>query len=122
MNDNRFEKLKVWQRAHNLVIGIYKVTASFPKEEKYSLTDQVKRSSASIAANIVEGSERQTVKEYLQFLHIAKGSCAETKYHLLLARDLGYLKETDYCELSEMAVEMSKMISSLISYLRKSCS
>jgi len=118
MEDNKFEKLKVWQLAHKTVLEIYKLTKNFPIEEKYSLTDQIKRSSSSIAANIVEGNERKTKKEFVQYLYQAKGSCAETKYHLLLSRDLGYLNVENYQKLVGMTIEISKMLSSLINYLR----
>jgi four helix bundle protein len=119
MTDNKFEELKVWKVAHELVLEVYKVTKSYPKEEKYSLIDQIKRSSSSVAANIVEGNERKTKNEYLQFLFQAKGSCAETKYHLLLSRDLGYIDSEKYIQLNTKAIEISKMLSSLINYLKQ---
>lgn len=118
MEDNKFEKLKVWKLAHEMVLEIYKSTKNFPMEEKYSLVDQIKRSSSSIAANIVEGNERKTKKEFVQYLYQAKGSCAETKYHLLLSRDLGYINPDDYQKLANMTIEISKMLSSLINYLK----
>lgn len=118
MIDNKFEQLKVWKTAHELVLEVYKVTKNFPQEEKYSLVDQIKRSSSSIAANIVEGNERKTKKEFVQYLYQAKGSCAETKYHLLLSRDLGYLNIADYLKLAGMTIEISKMLASLINYLK----
>ncbi len=118
MEDNKFEKLKVWEVAHRMVLEIYKLTKNFPAEEKYSLVDQIKRSSSSIAANIVEGNERKTKKEFIQYLYQAKGSCAETKYHLLLSRDLGYVSIENYQNLADMAIEISKMLSSLINYLK----
>ncbi len=119
MNDNKFEELKVWRVAHELVLEIYKITKEFPKEEKYSLIDQIKRSSSSVAANIVEGNERKTRNEYVQFLFQAKGSCAETKYHLLLSRDLGYIDGDNYTKLNLKVVEVSKMLTSLIRYLKQ---
>ncbi|OIP86823.1 four helix bundle protein [Candidatus Shapirobacteria bacterium CG2_30_35_20] len=118
MEDNKFEKLKVWKVSHELVLEIYKLTKSFPSEEKYSLVDQIKRSSSSIAANIVEGNERKTKKEFIQYLYQAKGSCAETKYHLLLSRDLGYINTENYQKLAGMTIEISKMLASLINYLK----
>lgn len=118
MSDNQFEKLKVWQIAHQLTLDIYKITKKFPKDEKYSLVDQIKRSTSSIPANIVEGNERKTRKEYIQFLYNTKGSCAETKYHLLLSKDLNYITEVEYNWANDKLIEISKMISSLINYLK----
>ena len=118
MNDNQFEKLKVWQIAHQLTLDIYKITKKFPKDEKYCLVDQIKRSTSSIPANIVEGNERKTKKEYIQFLYNAKGLCAETKYHLLLSKDLNYITKIEYYSANQKLIEISKMISSLINYLR----
>lgn len=118
MTDNKFEELKVWKLSHEVVLEIYKLTKNFPQEEKYSLVDQIKRSSSSIAANIVEGNERKTKKEFVQFLYQAKGSCGETKYHLLLSRDLGYLDIENYQKLNQKMIEISKMLSSFINYLR----
>ena len=94
--ENRFEKLTVWQKAHELTIKIYKITQKFPQEEKFRLVDQLCRSTSSIPANIVEGNARRHKKEYLQFLNTAFASLQETKYHLLLAKDLEYLSPTQY--------------------------
>ena len=118
MNDNKFEQLKVWQKSHQLTLEIYKITKKFPKEEKFSLVDQIKRSSSSIPTNIVEGNERKTKSEYIQFLYIAKGSCAETKYHLLLSKDLNYISSKEYESLNQQTIEISKMLSSLINFLK----
>ena len=119
MADN-FEKLAVWKKAHELVIEVYRLTKNFPSEEKYSLTDQVRRSAASVPTNIVEGNERQGKKEYLQFLYIAKGSLIETRYHLLLAKDLGYLKPGDYDSISSKSLEVAKMLNGLINFIKSS--
>jgi len=115
---NKFENLQAWQEAHKLVIMVYKAVKSFPEEEKFRLTDQVCRSVSSVAANLVEGSARSYRKEYLQFVYLAKGSLEETKYHLLLSRDLGYLKESDYEKLIEQATNCSKLLNGLITYLK----
>lgn len=120
MVDNKFEHLKVWQKSHQLVLDIYKITKKFPGEEKFSLVDQIKRSSSSIPTNIVEGNERKTKSEFIQFLYISKGSCAETKYHLLLSRDLGYISDLEYQELSDKTIEISKMLSSFINFVKNS--
>lgn len=116
---NGFEKLKVLQVAHVFVLEIYKATKQFPADERYALIDQIRRSASSIPANIVEGNERNTKKEYIQFLYIAKGSLAETRYHLLLAKDLGYITDEKYKMLILKAIEISKMLVALIGYLKK---
>jgi len=86
-----FQKLDVWKKAHQMALKVYKATQAFPREEMYRLTDQLCRAASSVAANIAEGTGRNTLKEYLQFLYTARGSVEETKYHLILSKDLGYL-------------------------------
>ena len=115
---NKFENLQAWQESHKLVIMVYGLAKSFPNEEKFRLTDQICRSASSVAANLAEGSARASRKEYLQFVYQSKGSLEETKYHLLLARDLGYLKNFNYEEIIEQATNCSKLINGLITYLR----
>jgi four helix bundle protein len=105
-----FRDLNVWQKAHNLVLNIYKVTKDFPREEKYGLVAQLRRSAASIPTNIVEGFKRKTKTDYAHFINIADGSLEETKYHLILAKDLGYLKEEDFNDLNNMCDEIGKML------------
>lgn len=117
---NKFESLPIFQSAHDLVLGVYKLTRAFPQEERYGLVSQLRRSSASIAANIVEGNARGHKKEFLEFLYIAKGSLAETNYHLLLARDLGYIKEELYQEIKNKSEEVGKQLVGLIKYWKKS--
>jgi len=119
INENSFEKLLVWQKTHSLVLGIYKLTKLFPSDEKYLLVSQIRRSSSSIAANIVEGNERKTKKEFIQFLYTAKASLSETKYHLLLAKDLNYFDNNNYAKLIEEANVIGKLINGLINYLKK---
>lgn len=116
--ENQFEKLIVWQKAHKLVILIYKITSSFPKDEKFSLTDQLRRCTVSIAANISEGNIRNSKKEFIQFLYIAKGSLEETKYYLLLSRDLSYISPSDYSSLQKLSVECGKLINLFLNYLK----
>ncbi|MFH1416074.1 MAG: four helix bundle protein [Elusimicrobiota bacterium] len=107
---NNFEKLKVWKKAHELVLEVYKHTNIFPSFEKYGLVSQIRRSSSSIATNIVEGYKRKTHKDFERFLNIAESSLEETKYLLLLSRDLKYLKNNDYILLIELADEVGKML------------
>lgn len=115
---NSFENLKVWQVSHQFVLKIYKVTKNFPESENFRLTDQIRRSAASIPANLVEGNSRKHTKEFLQFINTAYASLEETKYHLLLARDLSYIKNDLYEKLLEDATIISKMINSLRKYLK----
>lgn len=115
---NQFEKLKAWQEAHQLVLEIYHLIKTFPKEEKYSLVEQLRRSVTSVPTNIVEGNARKSKKEYIQFLYMAKGSLEETKYHLLLARDLNYINSRKYISLINKCEVIGCLLSGLIKYLR----
>jgi len=114
-----FRKLQVWHRAHHLTLDVYRATSSFPKEEIYGLTNQLRRASASIGANIAEGCGRNTDAELARFLSIAIGSANELDYHLLLARDLGYLQPTTYDQLSSEAQAVSRMLAIFIDRLRR---
>lgn len=105
-----FRDLNVWQKAHNLVIDIYKVTEDFPTEEKYGLVAQLRRSAASIPTNIVEGFKRKSKTDYAHFINIADTSLEETKYHLILSKDLGYLKEDDFDNLNNICDEIGRML------------
>jgi len=86
----RFTDLKVWQRSHSLALAIYRLTKSFPSDEKFGLTSQLRRAAVSIPTNIAEGSKRKHNPEFARFLNIAEGSLAETEYLLLLSKDLGH--------------------------------
>jgi four helix bundle protein len=109
-----FRQLKVWERAHNLTLQIYRVTRTFPKEELYGLTSQMRRAGSSIAANIAEGCGRKTDADFCRFLIIALGSGAELEYHLLLAHDLKLLKDTEYESLQQELTEIKKMLNGFI--------
>jgi four helix bundle protein len=113
-----FEDLKVWEKSHDLVLEVYKVTQLFPTNEKFGLTSQIRRSAVSVAANIAEGSKRQHLKEYIQMLYIAQGSLSETNYYLLLARDLKYINDIKYQEFFDQSEEIGKMLSGLINSLK----
>jgi four helix bundle protein len=89
-----FKDLKVWQKAHSLTLDIYKLTQSFPCEEKFGLVSQLRRSVSSIPTNIVEGFKRRSKKDFAHFINIAESSLEETKYNILLSYDLNYLKKT----------------------------
>ena len=109
----------MWQKAHSLVLDVYELTSSFPGEERYGMTSQLRRSAVSVVANIVEGQSRNTTKEYLSFLYNARGSLEETRYHLLLGRDLGYVDESEFGLLEARCEEISKMLNGLIQSLRR---
>jgi len=109
-----FKELRVWTKAHELTVLIYSMTRTFPKEEIYGLTSQVRRSAASIGANIAEGCGRRSDGEMTRFLQIARGSASETEYHLLLARDLGFLPEGDYKKAEQRVAEIQRMLTSLV--------
>jgi len=110
-----WKDLIVWQKAHELVIEVYKLTDCFPEKERFGLIQQIKRSSASSAANIVEGKSKNTDKEFLAFLYNSRGSLEETRYHLLLSKDLGYISKTDYDSIENLATEVSFLLNKLIS-------
>ncbi len=105
-----YKKTQVWEKAHRFVLRLYQITACFPKEEMYGLTSQIRRAAASIPANIAEGAGRETQAELAHFLYIATGSAAELDYHLLLARDLGYIDSRDYLELENCITEIKRML------------
>lgn len=109
-----FRSLEVWNRAHALTLSIYKVTVGFPTEERFGLTSQMRRCTASIGANIAEGCGKRGNAEFQRFLQIASGSASETEYHLLLAHDLGYLNESTHRELIRQLTPLRRMLTSLI--------
>jgi four helix bundle protein len=113
-----FRNLKVWEKAHALTLDIYKASKSFPRDEVYGLTSQMRRASVSIGANIAEGACRRGDADFARFLQIAVGSASEVEYHLLLARDLTLLTPADYQRLSEEAIEVKRMLASLMQKLR----
>jgi four helix bundle protein len=109
-----FRNLKVWEKAHLLTLDVYKSSRCFPREEVYGLTSQMRRSSASIGANIAEGTCRKGDVEFGRFVQIAMGSASELEYHLLLAKDLEMLESLDYKRLSGEVIEVKRMLASLL--------
>lgn len=105
-----FRKILVWEKSHKLTLQLYKITTSFPKEELYGLTSQIRRAAGSIPANIAEGCGRNTQTELARFIHIASGSASELEYHLILAHDLGYIASSIYPELNESINEIKRML------------
>jgi four helix bundle protein len=112
-----FQKLDVWKKAHELTLAIYRITADFPTQERFGLTSQLQRASASIGANIAEGCGRETDADYKRFVQMACGSACEVEYHLLLARDLSLVDSAKYEKLNADVNEVKRMLCGLIRYL-----
>ena len=115
MGRNGFQGLKVWQKSKDLAVQVYKITEQGMFGKDYGLRDQVRRSSVSIPSNIAEGDERDTDKEAVRHLYIAKGSAAELLTQLIIAHEVNYIDETIFKELEEKCLEISGMLSRLIS-------
>ena len=113
-----FRELKVWHKAHELTLAVYGTTRRFPREELYGLTSQMRRSTASVAANIAEGCGRRSDGEMSRFLQIARGSASEVEYHVLLAHDLHLLEEDEYRHLSQQSDEVQRMLTALMQRFR----
>ncbi|MGZ3689617.1 MAG: four helix bundle protein [Bdellovibrionota bacterium] len=114
-----FKNLRVWVKAHDLTLHIYQSTRSFPKEEIYGLTSQMRRASGSIGANIAEGCGRRSDPEMNRFVQIARGSASELEQHLLLARDLRFLTDSEFGELEEQTLEVQRMLAALSQRLQR---
>jgi four helix bundle protein len=115
-----FTQLEVWRKAKDLVIDVYRETSCFPAAEQYGLCSQLRRAAVSITANIAEGTGRGSDIDFARFLEMASGSASETRSHLLLAEELGYLKPEIRETVSEKATEIGRMLNSLIETLRES--
>lgn len=120
MNESSANKIKsftdllVWQEGHALAVSLYEVTKRFPREEMYSLVDQMRRAAISVTSNIAEGFGRQTYGEKVQFYYIAQGSLIELKNQLLLARDIGYLEKVSFNAIADRANRTHKLLQGLI--------
>lgn len=114
MKIRRYQSIRAWQLADHLAVSVYQVSRIFPKEERYGLVSQMRRSSVSIAANIAEGSHRASKKEYLQFLSVARGSLAELRYYLHLSRRLAYLAPESYEHVDQQADEVGRVLYGLM--------
>ena len=115
---SHFRKILVWQKSITLVTKIYKATSTFPKEEMFGLTSQIRRSSVSIPSNIAEGSGRESNKDFLRFLYISLGSIFEMQTQLEIAKNIIYLKEEEVNNLYEDSREIVRMLASLIRKLK----
>jgi len=110
-----FKELKVWQKAHRLVLDVYQKSRSFPSDERFGLTAHLRKSATSVPSNIAEGCGRDGERELARFLSIAAGSASESEYQLLLARDLGYLQHDTHRRLEEQVTEVRRICSTLTS-------
>jgi four helix bundle protein len=117
---NSYRDLIVWQRAVAAVTKLYRATEAFPKHELYGLTSQIRRAAVSIACNIAEGQGRKSNGEFQQFLGNAKGSLLEVETQLVISKNLQYLSETSFIELSADYEEISRLLNGLMNSLRKS--
>ena len=115
-----FRDIQVWHKAHNLTLKVYKVTKSFPREETYGLTSQMRRASYSIPTNIAEGCGRDSNIELGRFFTIAMCSASEFEYTLLLSRDIGYVKGKDYEDLNAAVTEIKRMLATYLKKIRTS--
>ncbi len=106
--------LNVWKEAIQLVTDVYRMTRSFPKDEQFGLTSQIRRAAISIPSNIAEGSARASGKEFTQFLCISMGSAVELETQLIISRNLEYVSEMNYQRISDKVNNISKMIQGLI--------
>ena len=113
-----FRSLKVWHKSHALALAIYMATQSFPNEERFGLTSQMRRASSSIPANIAEGCGRGGETELARFMQISMGSASELEYFLLLAHDLTFLDEKTYTQLNGQTIEVKRMLAPFINKLR----
>ncbi len=109
-----FRSLKVWEKAHQLTLLIYRASNDFPKEEKYALTSQLRRSAASVPTNLAEGCGRGSDRELSRFVQVAMGSASEVEYLLLLCHELGYLHNEVHQQLAELTTEVKRMLASLL--------
>jgi four helix bundle protein len=115
-----FQDLIVWQKAHTLTLRIYEATRTFPQEERYGITSQIRRAAYSVPANIVEGHSRKGKKVFQQFLSVAAGSLGELRYFLILSKDLGHLEPKVFETLWQDAEEVGRILFSFTQSLNAS--
>tara|TARA_R110002049_G_scaffold2750_6_gene22057 strand:- start:17488 stop:17853 length:366 start_codon:yes stop_codon:yes gene_type:complete len=113
-----FRELKVWEKSHRLALRVYQQTKGFPSDERFGLTSQIRRATASVPTNLAEGCGRRTDKDLAHFCDIAMGSASESEYQLLLARDLGYIDKAEHREIEDELLEVKKMLNGFISAVR----
>ena len=117
---NSFEELKIWKESRSFNKKLYEISNNGLFDKDYDLKRQIRRASISVSSNIAEGFERNTDKEFIQFLYYAKGSAGEVRSQLFLSLDLNYINKDDFDGLYKKITEISKMISGMIKYLKKS--
>lgn len=110
----KFKSLKAWQKAHALVLEIYKARKNFPTEERFILVPQITRAAISIAANLAEGTKRRSTLDQKHFFNMAETSLEEVKYYLILASDLGYINRQEFSCIMEIAQETGRLTSGLV--------
>ena len=109
-----FKELLVWQYAHQLTLEVYRITRQFPQEERFGLSNQLRRAAVSVESNIAEGSARNSSKDFLQFLFVARGSLAEVEVQLIIARDLNYITDEDFSQANEPRLSAMRLLQLLI--------
>jgi four helix bundle protein len=114
-----FRNLEVWRMAHELTLGVYKSTACFPPDERFGLTSQLRRACSSIEANLAEGCGRGSDADFSRFVQIAMGSASEVEFHLLLARDLGYMDDDLHVASEQQVQRVKRMLAALLKSLKK---
>ena len=113
-----FRNLKVWQKAHQLTLAVYQVTAGFPKAESFGLVQQMRRAAASVPTNIAEGTGRGSDADFVRFIWMANGSVKELDYQLLLSFDLRYVPDAEYQSLRTQVDEVKRMLAGLIGSIK----
>jgi len=114
---NSYQDLEVWKSSIDFIGHLYRLVKQLPKEETYALSDQMRRAAVSIPSNIAEGANRNTTKEYIQFLHIALGSASEVETQMIIGQRVGYFKEID--PIQQELMQIKKMLNGLISALKR---
>jgi four helix bundle protein len=113
-----FRQLKVWQKAHALTLKLYEETKNFPSDERFGLTSQIRQGSSSIGANIAEGCGVNSRVHFARYLQLASGSTSELAYHLILAKDLGYIEQEQFLTFAAKTDEVHKMLAAFIAKLK----
>ena len=119
MSKSNFKELNIWQDAKDIAVDIYKITDNCNIKNDFSLRDQMRRAAVSIVSNIAEGNDRESNKEFIRFLYVAKGSCSELITQLIIAKEIGSISSIESDKLEEKLIKLSKMIGALIKSLHK---
>jgi len=114
----KFTDLHAWQKAHELVLAVYKATEQFPTREQFGLSSQIRRASVSVTSNIAEGFSRQTKPDKIHFYHMALGSCTEVQNQLIIARDLDFVSLRIFETMESLSIEVHKLLNGLIKAVR----